>query len=106
MDILMKYDYPGNVRELGNFIERAVVLCRSDTLTLQDIPYQAQSFSENKLLDPTNFDQSYEEKVKKFEKEMITRALEETGGNKSAAARLLGMTERHLRSRLKILGLK
>ena len=106
LDQLMKYDYPGNVRELGNFIERAVVLCRSDTLTLQDIPYQAQSFSENKLLDPINFDQSYEEKVKKFEKEMITRALEETGGNKSAAARLLGMTERHLRSRLDILGLK
>lgn len=106
LDQLMKYDYPGNVRELENIIERAVVLCRSDYLTLQGLLLQTQSVPENKILDPTNFDQSYEEKVRHFEKEMITGALEETGGNRSAAARLLGMTERHLRSRLNILGLK
>jgi DNA-binding NtrC family response regulator len=106
LDQLMKYDFPGNVRELENIIERAVVLCRSDHLTLQELPFQAQSFSESKLLDPENFDQSYEEKVKNFEKTMLNHALEEMKGNKSAAARLLGITERHLRSRLKILEMK
>ncbi len=106
LDTLMKYDFPGNVRELENIIERAVVLCRTEYLTVQDLPLQATVTSETVILDPHRFEKGYEEKVRAFEREMITAALQETAGNKSAAARLLGISERHLRSRLGILGMK
>jgi DNA-binding NtrC family response regulator len=61
---------------------------------------------EKGLLDPNNLDNSYEDKVKAFEKTIITEALERTNGNKSAAARLLDITERHLRSRMERTGLQ
>ncbi|MFC2084199.1 sigma-54-dependent transcriptional regulator [Bacteroidota bacterium] len=106
MDKLMKYDYPGNVRELENIIERAVVLARDNMLTSSDLPPQIESFSGKSILDPINFENSYDEKTKAFESEMITEALKSTNGNKSATARILKMTERHLRSRIERLGLK
>ncbi len=105
LDQLMKYDYPGNIRELENIIERAVVLCRDEFITLNDLPGQVNTITENKIFDPQNLEDGYEQKVKTFEKEIIKEALTRTNGNKSAAARLLGLTERHLRSRIKILGL-
>ncbi len=106
MDQLMKYEYPGNIRELENIIERAVVLCRSEYITKADLPNQIGKISEKKLFDPTDLEDSYETKVKSFEKEIILEALSRTNGNKSAAARLLDITERHLRSRIEILGMK
>ncbi|GAB4363578.1 MAG: sigma 54-interacting transcriptional regulator [Calditrichia bacterium] len=106
LDQLMKYHYPGNVRELENIIERAVVLCRGEYITTDDLPPTLQLVSENAILDPHHFEDGYEAKMQAFEKEMIQAALKETGGNQSAAARLLKMTERHLRSRLEKLGLK
>ena len=106
MDQLMKYDYPGNIRELENIIERAVVLCRDEYIAKNDLPSQLSTVVESKILDPQNLEDSYEIKVKTFEKEIIKEALSRTNGNKSAAARLLGLTERHLRSRIDILDLK
>ena len=106
MDQLMKYDYPGNIRELENIIERAVVLCRDEYIAKNDLPSQLSTVVESKVLDPQNLEDSYEIKVKTFEKEIIKEALSRTNGNKSAAARLLGLTERHLRSRIDILDLK
>ena len=106
MDYLMKYQFPGNVRELENMIERAVVLCRGETIALADLPQQIQQTSEHQVLDPLNLEDGYEAKLRNFEKTMILKALEQSGGNQSAAARLLNMTERHLRSRLEKLGLK
>lgn len=106
MDQLMKYEYPGNVRELENIIERAVVLCRDSIISQSDLPTQIDKVSEVIIFDPANLDDGYEKKVKSFEREIIKEALERTNGNKSAAARLLDITERHLRSRIDILGLK
>jgi DNA-binding NtrC family response regulator len=100
LDQLMKYGFPGNVRELENIIERAVVLCRGKVITTSDLPAQILSAETEGLLNPANLEDGYEEKMQAFEKEMISRALQESGGNKSAAARLLGISERHLRSRL------
>lgn len=100
IDYLMKYNFPGNVRELENIIERAVVLTRSEFITKDDLP-QLRKISElDRKLDAYNLDDPYEEKLKTFEKTIINEALSRTNGNKSAAARLLGITERHLRSRL------
>ncbi len=106
LDQLMKYEFPGNVRELENIIERAVVLARGEYITTRDLPSQLQTISEKFILDPYHLEEGYEEKMKAFEREMILEALKRTEGNKSAAARLLGITERHLRSRLQRLGLK
>ena len=58
------------------------------------------------LLDPTNIEDGHESKMKAFESAMISEALKSTNGNQSAAARKLGITERHLRSRLEKLGMK
>jgi two-component system NtrC family response regulator len=106
LDFLMKYDFAGNVRELENMIQSAVVLCRSDYITQKCLPQQMKIKSERAILDPYHLESGYEAKMKAFEKEMISEALSQTGGNQSAAARLLNMTERHLRSRLEKLGMK
>ncbi len=106
LDFLMKYDFPGNVRELENMIESAVVLCRGELITQNDLPAQMKNKSERAILDPYRLEQGYQNKMQAFEREMIREALTQSGGNQSAAARLLGITERHLRSRLEKLGMK
>jgi two-component system NtrC family response regulator len=106
LDKLVKYSFPGNIRELENLIEHAVIMCRSDYITQADFPPELSIIPEKSILDPANLDHGYDEKLKSFEIEMISQALEDQNGNQSAAARTLGITERHLRSRLKILGLK
>ena len=96
----MKYDYPGNIRELENIIERAVLLAREDHITLSDLPPQIETIQNKSLFDPTNLENSSDDKMKPFESAMIEEALKTTNGNKSAAARILKISERHLRSRL------
>jgi DNA-binding NtrC family response regulator len=105
-DLLMKYDYPGNIRELENMIERAVVLCRDEYVSIHDIAIPVQAETGGGVYDPSRIEEGYEKKKQAFERAMILEALERSNGNKSAAARLLGITERHLRSRLEKLGLK
>ncbi len=100
LDQLIKYDFPGNIRELENMIERAIVLSRDDYIRKEDLPINTVEKTSYGEFDPYNLDEGYEIKIKSFEKAMISEALNRTNGNKSAAARLLGITERHLRSRL------
>ena len=106
LDELMRYNFPGNIRELENIIERALVLTRNEYITKKDLPSQINAVSEKPLLNPYDINEGYEEKVKAFERELITEALARSNGNQSAAARMLKITERHLRSRLERLGLK
>jgi two-component system NtrC family response regulator len=106
LDQLMKFDYPGNVRELENLIERAVVFCRNEYIERSDLPEQLQVIGDDAVLDPTRLNKGYENKMQAFEKKMIEEALKRSQGNQSAAARLLGITERHLRSRLERLRMK
>lgn len=100
LDQLMKYSFPGNIRELENVIQRAVVLARDNMITTADLPLLTEMKDSEKKFDPYNLDDSYETKMKEFELAMINEALKRTNGNKSAAARILGISERHLRSRL------
>ena len=106
IDKLMKFNYPGNIRELENIIERAVLLSRYEYIDAADLPTALLQITENKLLDPKNLEMDYESKVKAFEIEMVNEALKRTNGNQSAASRILQISERHLRSRLERLGLK
>ena len=99
-DSLMKYNYPGNVRELENILERACVLCRGQNITRQDVMLGVSEPISGALFDPKELSDGYEKKMYDYEKEMIKTALHQSEGNKSKAARILGITERKLRSRL------
>lgn len=98
-EVLLSQTFPGNVRELENAVERAVVFCDGDTLRLSDLPSFLVPARESDLGDDGL---SLEEKVIRLEKGEIRRALEAAGGTKSKAARALGITERILSYKIKI----
>lgn len=108
--ILCNYQYPGNVRELENIIERCVTLEQSDQLTAQHLPPKlveaAGPSGQGEGLDipPDGID--LPRTLENTERQLINRALEITGGNRSRAARLLGVSFRSLRYRLVKLGME
>ncbi|MBK9096876.1 MAG: sigma-54-dependent Fis family transcriptional regulator [bacterium] len=105
VDVLMKYNYPGNVRELENIIERAVVLSRGKVITMTDLPMNIRGFEEEKLLG--NLDEgTLTDRVEALEKRLIYDALQQSGGNQTKAGKLLGLTERNLRYKLKKYNIK
>ena len=99
-DALLRYDYPGNVRELENIVERAVVLTRDEVIGRADLPLLVQENgaeeSERKSLPAT---------VEGIERRMIADALSQAEGVQTRAAELLGISERALRYKLKKYGL-
>jgi len=99
-DYLMRYNFPGNIRELENIIERAVVMSRETVITTSDLPGGLSLSNERAVFDPDDFTDSYTKKVAAFEIAMIDAALELKNGNQSRAAEILGISERHLRSRM------
>jgi two-component system NtrC family response regulator len=102
---LMHYDFPGNIRELENIIESAIVMTRGEVITINDFTPGIKNSSESTTLNPHNFLNSYDEKLKAFESTMINNVLELKNGNQSQAAKVLGITERHLRSRMQKLNI-
>jgi two-component system response regulator AtoC len=97
LEALMNFTWPGNVRELRTAIEHAVVLSRSDRIALRDLPPSIRSsgvVNEVKLL------QGRDLTVKDAEKQLITRALKETGGNRTRAAQKIGMSRRTFHRKL------
>lgn len=94
LDALMKYEWPGNIRELENAIERAVVLARDNILTTKDFP---SHFLKGSSVEYQSITRSLPEMVEDLEKTLIRQALLQANGNQSQAARLLGITERNLR---------
>jgi len=100
MDRLLKYEWPGNVRELMNAVERGVVLTRTDYLDTVDLPLLAQDAS--KLLSKETI--SGDLPLDEVEKATILNAMEITGGNKSEAARRLGITRKTLHAKLRKYG--
>ncbi len=97
---LMRYHFPGNVRELENMVERAVVLARDEIIMSEDLPAVLKESDDQTLLNPSIFTNDYSTKVAAFETAMIESSLKLTHGNQSQAAKILGITERHLRSRM------
>jgi two-component system, NtrC family, response regulator AtoC len=98
MDALLKFSWPGNVRELRTAIEHAVVLCRSETIGTRDLPQNVRS-GIGESLNENTFN-SGDMTVKEAEKQLIVRALKETNGNRSAAAKKIGMSRRTLHRKL------
>ncbi|POR04328.1 hypothetical protein AU468_03230 [Alkalispirochaeta sphaeroplastigenens] len=101
LNLLVGYGFPGNVRELENILERAVILAKRSLITEDDLPAFVVSGS---TVEPAG--DSLDSKLNSLERRLILEALKETGGNQSRAAALLKITERRLRSRLERLGLE
>jgi len=99
MDRLIRYNWPGNVRELMNAVERGVVLSRADYIDDTDMPFFSDDGEEAKGTD-IPMDMPLEE----MERTTILRTLESVSGNKSEAARRLGITRRTLHQKLKKYG--
>jgi len=102
MDVLLRYDFPGNVRELENIIERAVVLGEGGFLTLADLPVFLKEKPEEEVW---SGDEALTGMVRRLEVREIKRALLDANGVKSQAARALGITERMLSYKIKIYGI-
>lgn len=108
-DALGQYPFPGNVRELENILERAMTLCENDTIRQHDLHLPTTSDSAHTPPMPAPLDSGQiqlEEHLGEIEKTAILHALEQTKHNKTAAAKLLGLSFRALRYRLKKLGLE
>jgi two-component system response regulator PilR (NtrC family) len=105
---LRRYDFPGNVRELENILERAMALCSDNTILESDL-YLTQATTKDKIapLDGALGTRGLplHDFLDQIEREAITKALEATRFNKTAAAKLLGITFRSLRYRLDRLGI-
>ncbi len=129
LDRLMKYDYPGNVRELENTIERATILARGPVILERDLPdivrgagtgqpeparSQASGLPVAGALpgddlprpDTTDAAGGFDAAMSRYERSLIESALQQCRGNQSAAARMLGIGERKLRSRMEVLGVE
>jgi len=111
LGLLERYNYPGNVRELENIIERAVVIAITDEITVECLRPEVrdpelamkmmqQSEGASGEIDISRGVSFYDE-VKRFEIDLIRRALEQTGGHQSRAARLLGLNATTLNSKIK-----
>jgi two-component system NtrC family response regulator len=105
-DLLIRYEYPGNVRELQNIIQRAVILSRRDTITTNELPLVLKKQPDESTISSKNSTQTLPEKVNHLEKELVFDALQIHQGNQSKAAKQLGISERNLRYRLKKWGVK
>jgi DNA-binding NtrC family response regulator len=96
---LENYSFPGNIRELENILERAVILGKEDTIEVE-IPFKSKDLFQNKTTLKDDL------QIKNLEKKAILKALELTKGNKPEAAKLLGISLKTLYNKLKDLGLK
>lgn len=104
MDLLMKHTWPGNTRELENAVESAVVLCRGGIITQEDLPPNVRgevSVDGRGCFPGDDPELPLPQRLENFEKHEVLRAIEEAGGNRSEAARILGMSEKNIRDRLK-----
>jgi DNA-binding NtrC family response regulator len=99
--LLLRYPYPGNVRELGNLVERAVVLCRGEIIMTQDLPFHLKEGKSEKLWESSKKEKSLPESLEEIERDSILKALHQHQGVQTKAAESLGISERVLRYKMK-----
>ena len=118
MDVLVSYSWPGNIRELENVVERAVLFCDGSRLAFADLPPEVRGGASSTTplpLPDTNLttlpsEGGLKEHVKvamsRLERELVGRALGQTNGNVTHAARLLKISRKGLQLKMKELGLR
>ena len=104
-DLLLKYAFPGNVRELMNVLQRAVILSPGSQVRKDDLPEQIRWPGEADSNEPDLGGRTLPELVEEIERRAIRKALAEEGNVKARAARMLGLPERVLRYKLKKYGI-
>lgn len=108
---MLEYNWPGNVRQLRNYIERAVVLAEREEITLEEFPRDMSSRKEQAPSGPdseviaVSADVSFKDAKKEFERKYVERILNQCSGNITRAAALLGMHRQSLQHKIKELGL-
>lgn len=103
LDIMMRYDWPGNIRELENAVERALLLCRGEYIAPEDLPPNVQGARDQ---DRPMVSVPYGMKLKDVEREVILQALADSHGNRTQTARILGISRKTLQNKLKEYGLQ
>jgi len=106
MKVLQQYSWPGNVRQLENVLERAMVMSSGDVLDVEDFPDEIRFSKNNKPI--SNLPEtlySIKEATRWLEKELIIKALKKTGGNRTQAAKLLDISHPALLYKMKDYGI-
>ena len=106
MEVLIDYPWPGNIRELENVLERAVVLCDSDRITINELPFiQETSPSLEQRKASLHLRGNLDERLAELEKQLLLEAMQEAKGIKTKAARSLGIKTSTLYYKLEKYGL-
>jgi DNA-binding NtrC family response regulator len=110
MQALLAYDFPGNVRELENLIERGVIFCRGASLTLADLQLEARPAptlpDTSEEMAKLSFREAKDLAIQHFHRQYIRRLLEDNGGNVSRAAEAAGIQRQYLHRLIKEAGLE
>jgi len=107
MQVLLSYPWPGNIRELENVLERAMVLADGNTITMDDLPETVRRPSPDSPVPGLDTDDlSVKRHGARLEKHLIQLALDRTGGNKTQAADLLELSPRALRYKIQEYGVE
>ena len=103
LDLLVSYDYPGNVRELDNIIQRALILSCGESLTLDHLAPEVRAASQNGagLPEAGDFHSAKARAAEAFERDYLTGALRRCGGIVTRAAHASGLSERNFHEKLK-----
>jgi DNA-binding NtrC family response regulator len=105
-NLFLRYPYPGNVRELENLIERAVVLCRGEVITTQDLPFHLKEEKPEGSWESAKKAKNLPESLEEIERDLIMKALHQHQGVQTRAAESLGISERVLRYKIKKYGIR
>jgi DNA-binding NtrC family response regulator len=110
MQLLMAYEFPGNVRELENIMERGVIFCRGHSLSVADLQLESAPADAAPLLEGQTaempFREAKERAIQYFHSQYIRRLLEQYGGNISRAAEAAGIQRQYLHRLIKEAGIE